>query len=66
MDQRKLVSKLNKAATKISNAGVYGSGNFLITNNKLSEYSHYISQAFRMLAIREIRIDKIKKILKDE
>ncbi len=59
MDQRKLVSKLNKAATKISNAGVYGSGNFLITNNKLS-------QAFRMLAIREIRIDKIKKILKDE
>lgn len=59
MDQRKLVSKLNKAVTKISNAGVYGSGNFLITNNKLS-------QAFRMLAIREIRIDKIKKILKDE
>lgn len=59
MDQRKLVSKLNKAATKISNAGVYGSGNFLIINNKLS-------QAFRMLAIREIRIDKIKKILKDE
>lgn len=59
MDQRKLVSKLNKAATKISNAGVYCSGNFLITNNKLS-------QAFRMLAIREIRIDKIKKILKDE
>lgn len=59
MDQRKLVSKLNKAATKISNAGVYGSGNFLITNNKLS-------QAFRMLAIREIRIDKIKKILKNE
>lgn len=59
MDQKKLVSKLNKAATKISNAGVYGSGNFLITNNKLS-------QAFRMLAIREIRIDKIKKILKDE
>ena len=59
MDQRELVSTLNKAATKISNAGVYGSGNFLITNNKLS-------QAFRMLAIREIRIDKIKKILKDE
>lgn len=59
MDQKKLVSKLNKAATKISNAGVYGSGNFLITNNKLS-------QAFRMLAIREIRIDKIKKILKNE
>ena len=59
MDQKKLVSKLNKAATKISNAGVYGSGNFLITNNKLS-------QAFRMLAIREIRINKIRKILYDE
>lgn len=59
MEQRKLVSKLNKAATKISNAGVYGSGNFLVTNNKLS-------QAFRMLAIREIRINKIRKILYDK
>lgn len=59
MEQKKLVSKLNKAAIKISNTGVYGSGNFLTTNSKLS-------QALRMLAIREIRIDKIRKILYDK
>ena len=59
MDQRKLVSKLNKAATKISNAGVYGSGNFLTTNSILAN-------ALRRLSIREIRIDKIRKILYDK
>jgi len=59
MDQRKLVSKLNKAATKISNAGVYGSGNFLITNSILAN-------ALRRLSIREIRINKIRKILYDK
>jgi len=59
MDQRKLVSKLNKAATKISNAGVYGSGNFLVTNAILAN-------ALRRVSIREIRIDKIRKILYDK
>lgn len=59
MNQRKLVSKLNKTATKISNAGVYGSGNFLITNSILAN-------ALRRVSIREIRIDKIRKILCEE
>ena len=59
MDQRKLVSKLNKAAIKISNAGVYGSGNFLITNSILAN-------ALGRLSIREIRINKIRKILYDK
>ena len=59
MEQRKLVSKLNKAAIKISNAGVYGSGNFLITNSILAN-------ALGRLSIREIRINKIRKILYDK
>lgn len=59
MEQRKLVSKLNKAATKISNAGVYGSGKFLVTNAILAN-------ALRRVSIREIRIDKIRKILYDK
>ena len=59
MNQRKLVSNINKAADKISNAGVYGSGNFLITNSMIQELIDKIK-------IRSNRVDKIKKILKDE
>ena len=56
MDNKNLVSKLNQAAKKINNAGVYGSGNFLVTDAD-------VGRKIYALRRRQRRIEKLKDIL---
>jgi hypothetical protein len=58
MSHRNLISKLNKAASKINNAGVYGYGNFLVTNSE-------VAKVVEKLRRRQERIEKIKSIINE-
>lgn len=62
MSHRNLISNLNMAASKINNAGVYGSGNFLVTN---SEVVKVIDKLRRRQERRQERIEKIKSIINE-
>jgi len=62
MSHRNLISKLNKAASKINNTGAYGSGNFLVTN---SEVAKVVKKLRRRQERRQERIEKIKSIINE-
>jgi hypothetical protein len=57
MDNRSLVSKINKAANEISRSSIRGSANYFVTSKETYEEFHKILRKHR-------RIGKIKRIVK--
>ena len=38
MNQKKLISKISKAANKIHNAGLYGSASYMVVSKQFMDY----------------------------